>query len=259
VATPFAGVARDRLDSGLRGDPVVEGTVGAEPFGYGVEYADRGEWTIGPVRITARDVLGLLERELVASGQKRVLVYPQVRELSGAARHDLRRLYDVERARERDEFDRLREYERGDALRDVNWKSSAKREELVVTEFATQSRTRAVSVSAGSRLGYGDEMAEATASICAALVDVGVPVSLTTPSGDVETRRGGFTRLLEHLARIDGGEPPESDADVTVYATSSGTTVRVGGIETSFRALLEGPLGAGGGGDDAGPAPEVSP
>jgi len=241
VDSPFAAVVEDGLGDGLDGDPVVEGVVGADAFVYSVTYAARGEHTLGPVRVLARDVFGLVEREFRCRDRHRLLVYPRVRDLSGPAQNDLRRLYDVERVRERDEFDRLREYTRGDALRDVHWKSSAKHQDLVVTEFATQARTRAVRISAGAAPGHADEMAEAAASVCVALLDVGLPIALSTPDGTVESG-DGRTTLLAHLALADDGRPPDGDADVVVEADASGTTVRVGDVETSFERLLDGPL-----------------
>jgi uncharacterized protein (DUF58 family) len=241
AGAPYAAVVEDGLDDGLDGDPVVAGVVGGDPVSYDVEYVDRGERTLGPVRVRARDVLGVVERTFTCLDRHRLLVYPRVRELSGPAREDLRRLYDVERVTERDEFDRLREYTRGDALRDVHWKSSAKHRDLVVTEFATETRTRAVRVTAGAAPGHGDEMAEAAASVCVALADVGLPVALSTPDGGVEAG-ASRTALLEHLARAGDGRPPESDADVVVEADAAGTTVGVGDVETPFERLLDGPL-----------------
>jgi uncharacterized protein (DUF58 family) len=238
---PFTGVVEDRLDDGLSASPPrQEGTVGAEAFAYDVAYESRGEHEFGPVRLVARDVLGLVERELTVSERSTVLVYPRVRELQPAVLGDLQALYRAERTEERDEFDRLREYERGDPLRDVHWKSSAKRDDLVVKAFAAESGASAVTIAAGAGAGEADTMAEATASVALALLSVGVPVAVRTPDGAVETNAGGERTVLEHLARSGGGRTPTTEADVVVEATTRGVRVTIGGVEREFAELTAG-------------------
>jgi uncharacterized protein (DUF58 family) len=235
---PFTGAVSDRLDRGLSASPSwQEGTVGAETFSYDVTYESRGEHEFGPVRLVARDVLGLVERELSVRERSTVLVYPRVSELRPAALGDLQALYQAERTEERDEFDRLREYERGDPLRDVHWKSSAKRDDLVVKAFAAESGASAVTVAAGAGAGEADAMADATASVALALLSVGVPVAVRTPDGTVETNAGGEHTVLEHLARVEGGRLPTNEADVLVEATARGVVVTLGGVEREFAEL----------------------
>lgn len=234
--SPFGGTVTDHLDEGLSGDPTAEATVGADPLSYEITYEERGEHSLGGVDIVARDVLGLVERELVCTGRDTVLVYPRIHDLSPWARQSLRSLHDIERSQERDEFDRLREYDRGDSLRDIHWRSSAKRDDLVVKEFAAESMTDAVSISAGARVGHSDDMAEVVASIAAALVDAGIPVRVATADGTVSAGSGNLTTVLEHLALARGGKPPDPEADVTVVADHE-TVVRVGADETTFAAM----------------------
>jgi uncharacterized protein (DUF58 family) len=235
---PFTGVVYDRLDAGLSASPSQqEGTVGAEAFSYDVTYTSRGEHEFGPVRLVARDVLGLVEQELSVHERSTVLVYPRVSELRPAVLGDLQALYKAERTDERDEFDRLREYERGDPLRDVHWKSSAKRDDLVVKEFAAYSGSSAVTIASGAGANQADEMADATASVALALLSVGIPVAVHTPDGTVEANVGGEHTVLEHLARVGGGRTPTSEADVIVESTSRGTVVTIGGVEHAFEAL----------------------
>jgi uncharacterized protein (DUF58 family) len=238
VDSPFGGTVSDQLSDGLSGDPVVETTVGATPATYEVTYDRRGAHDVGLVSVTAQDVLGLAETELTVPGQDTVLVYPTVHDVAPWAGRALRALYDVERSQERDEFDRLREYERGDALRDIHWRSSAKRDDLVVKEFAADSMTDAVSLTAGARAGYEDEMAEAAASVAAVLVTAGIPVTLTTPDGRISAGGSNLTPILEHLAMAGRGEPPTPDADVTVFADRE-TEVGVGGEVWSFEAMCD--------------------
>lgn len=244
---PFAATVRDRLPAGIDGEATAETGVGTEPVTYDVRYADRGEHAVGPVSVVGRDVLGLARRTFTCGTTDAVVVYPRLYRLGGAVQRELRTLFDPDRAADRDEFDRLREYARGDSRRDIHWKSSAKRGDLMVAEYAADANQR-VTMSAGGAAGRGDEMAEAAASLATALLDIDIPVRLSTPSGVVEATPGDRTRLLEHLARAGDGPPPDPGADVVVDASTEATAIRFGGRETTFDRLR-----AGGDADTAAP------
>lgn len=246
----YPATVRDSLPFGVEGDATVETLVGGDPVSYEVTYRTRGEHELGPATVVATDVLGLAERELIAPGTDSVLVFPRVKRLSTAARHDLWSLYDAEVTPRREEFDRLREYVRGDSPRDVHWKSTAKRGDLIVKEFVAETDASSVHVSAGASRTAGDEMAEAAATLCLTFVTAGIPVTLSTPSGVVEAAAGDDRRLLEHLARADGGAVPDDDADIVVSASEAVTRVRYGDRETTFEELVDGTDRDGTAGDD---------
>ena len=246
---PFAGVVRERVADGVRlakataggaddGLAVFETVVGAVPIEYEVTYASRGRHRLGPADVTARDALGLAETDLSTTTTSEVLVYPTVHAIAGWARRDLRALHETGVHEERREFDRLREYDRGDSLRDVHWKSTAKRDDLIVKEFSAEAETEAVSVAAGAAAapGAADGMAEATASLALALVEDGVPVDVSLPDGTltVTGERGSQVRLLERLAVIGPGRVADADADVTVYGEADGVRVSVAGEDHEF-------------------------
>jgi uncharacterized protein (DUF58 family) len=254
---PFSAVVRETVPEGLSVDPpAVETTVGAAPVEFRLQFDRRGEHTLGPVQLTARDVLGLVERDVTADGDVRVLVYPPVRDLTPAAIGDLRALYDTARTAEREEFDSLREYERGDPLRDVHWKTTAKRQDLTVKQFAADSRVEAVTIAAGAEAGASpagdddavvDAMAEATASIALALLSAGAPVEVHTPGGVVEAGVGRERAVLELLARANVGPVPSVDADVAIRATTDGATVSLADSTREFLEMTSDrqPAGAG--------------
>jgi uncharacterized protein (DUF58 family) len=245
--SPFAGVVTDAVDDGLDAEPSsVETTVGAGPVGYDVTYRRRGERRYGPVGFVARDVLGLLETEFSVAATSTGLAYPAIRRLTPDAVADLGALYDTSIANERDEFDTLREYERGDPLRDVHWKSTAKREALIVKEFVAETDPQAVTVAAGAATGEvvgdgddppADRMAAATASVALSLLSVGAPVRVAVPDGEVEAAPGAERSLLEFLSRAGAGPVPVPDAEVVVEATATGTAVTIGDVERSFDRL----------------------
>ncbi|MXR40113.1 DUF58 domain-containing protein [Halobaculum sp. WSA2] len=235
---PFAGAVRERVGGGIDADRLVfETVVGAVPVEYEVTYESRGRHRLGPAAVTARDALGLAETDLSTTTSE-VLVYPEVHAIAGWARRDLRALHETGVHEERREFDRLREYDRGDSLRDVHWKSTAKRDDLIVKEFSAEAETEAVSVAVGAAAAPGadDGMAEATASLALALVEDGVPVDVSLPDGTltVTGERGSQVRLLERLAVIGPGRVADADADVTVYGEADGVRVSVGGEDHEF-------------------------
>ncbi|SFG60581.1 Protein of unknown function DUF58 [Halopelagius inordinatus] len=240
AARSYPATVTDALPVGLEGDSTADAVVGGAPVSYEVTYRTRGEHELGPLSLVAQDLLGLVRSETVADGTDSVLVYPPVRHLTGSATQELSAVHDPGPSARRDEFDHLREYVRGDALRDVHWKSSAKRRDLIVKEYVPEADTESVAVSAGGVRSAGDRMAEAAATFAVALVRRGVPVTLSTPSGVVAAEPGEEKPLLEHLARAESGRIPDASADVVVDAGETTTTVRLGDRETTFDRLVRG-------------------
>ncbi|QLG28087.1 DUF58 domain-containing protein [Halorarum halophilum] len=243
LSRPFAGRVRESVGDGLAAEETsFETVVGGDPVEYEVQYGARGRHALGPASITARDLLGLLEIDVATSETAGVLVYPRVHAIAGWARRDLRALHETGVHEERREFDRLREYDRGDSLRDIHWKSTAKREDLIVKEFAAEAETEAVSVAAGaaSATEASDRMAEAAASIALALVEDGVPVDLVLPDGTVSAGpdRGSQVRLLERLALVGPGRVATEEADITIYGRADGVEVAVGGEAVDFEEYV---------------------
>lgn len=240
---PFAATVRDASSDGLVADGHVEATVSDSDVTYRVRLAARGEQQLGPVELTARDVLGVCERTFECGSVDDVIVHPRVHALNGAVKRRLDRLRQrVEYSRQ--EFDQLREYVRGDSLQDVHWKSSAKRpdDDLVVKEYdADDDQCVIVAASAGD--GRADDVAEAAASVVSYLLDHGLTVSLVTPAGGATGSgdRNHRVELLTLLARFAAGTVPASkraDADIRVEATEnrSNVIVDVNGRSCAFDA-----------------------
>lgn len=217
---------REGADGGLHIANPERAVAGDATLEYEVELRARGDHSIGPARVTVTDALSLLTRATHETNRVSLLVYPRVDPLTpNRAFHGL-----VERAGtpDRQAFDSLREYVPGDPLRDVHWKSSAKRDDLVVAEFATHDEG-GVTVAAECDAGYADEMASAAASILVHLLDADVRVGLEAPGGRLERGSGDDQQdaALALLARTPGGRVGEVGADVRVLATSDGVQVRV--------------------------------
>jgi len=246
-ASPFVADVIEATGPGLSDPPAVRVVVGETATSYRVSYERRGSPAVGPARIRATDVLGLLVRRLESGPVDHVLVYPERHPIAGWFRRRLYREGGLGTSRQRDEFDRLREYGRGDPLRDVSWSATAKRDELIVTEFAADSERAPVSIAGGAEDGGADDLASATASIALALLDDGIPAGVHLPNGSVEAAPGpeGRRRLLELLAHATGGEVPDADADAVVEADPDGARVRLGDAELPFEEIRMGGEGTG--------------
>ncbi len=245
-----AATVRDTVGDGLSPveEPIAETTLeGEETFVYDVRLEERGDRRIGPLSVAISDVLGLVERRFEYEATTSVLVYPRVRELSEGPTADLQTLASVADRRDAEEFDHLREYRRGDALRDVHWKSAAKRpdDELAVVEYADEADAGAVTVAAECVTDRDDEMASAAASVATALLELGATVGVTVPDGTHPpgSGRSHHRNLLGLLAVAEPGELPErtrQDADVLVRTDADGTTITVDGREIPFDRLHSG-------------------
>jgi uncharacterized protein (DUF58 family) len=205
-----------------------------------VRLGRRGIYSLDPPRLTQRDPLGFVERPVEATATTDFVVYPRVYEMDDSA---LTELFTDDLAAERQQFDRLREYQPGDPLKNVHWNSSAKRDDLLVMEFAAADQEQTIHIAAEATEGHADEMAGATATLALQALDAGLTVGLTVPGGSVAPGEGDEHRsdLLDLLARTDAGHLPtetRAGADVVVTVDSVGRTVRLAGREQDFDAVF---------------------
>jgi uncharacterized protein (DUF58 family) len=250
AGAPVAGVVTDETDDGLRApDTTLETTLGTAPASYDATLRHRGPRRLGPATVAVTDVLGLVERSFEFGETDTILAYPEVFDIVG--REGFLRGTD-DAGTNRGEFDAIREYARGDSLRDVHWKSSAKRPDvdLLVQEYRGNDRPDAVHVVAEAADTAHDQasaMATAAASVALALLDAGVPVAVDAPDGSVDAGIGPTHRetVLTMLARTGVGRVPterRDPGDVVVTAPETGdVTVRAGGRSVPFDDLVESP------------------
>ena len=241
LTVPGSGIARvtDHRAEALGGTATAQCSLPAT-LSFEVPYERRGEHDLGPVEVTVTDSLGLVVAGDTVDATDQVLVFPPVSRLGGAEAFVHTVTPDAE---EREAFDRLREYTPGDALRDIHWKSSAKRDELLVTEFDDDSEDRELLVAARAKAGHGDAMAAAAATVAVGALQSGFSVELATPDGTVPAGVGERQqlRLLEALARTGEGESGrEDEADVLVSATDGGVAIHVGDRTEAFDDLTVG-------------------
>jgi uncharacterized protein (DUF58 family) len=243
LATDGVVTVTDRLGSGLAPEMIERTVAGKTTVEYDVELQKRGVHNVGPLLVNVRDSLGLITTQYRYSGFEPLVVYPSIREITSPA---LSGMINTEGRIERQTFDRLREYAPSDSLRDVHWKTSAKRQdELYVVEYsqgAEEGISIAAEATADQKGASVDAMATATASVVAYLLDHGAEVSLTVPNGSIdrETNDRQHQETLALLARTRPGrvsvESIES-ADVYILGEKGGATIEIDGEQIPFDQL----------------------
>lgn len=242
---PVAVRIQDELDEGISGDSAFRVITEHETLRYTLRLRSRGVHTVGPATITATDVFGLWARRYDYSVTDSIVAFPRIYPLYESA--DLLEGY-LGLTNEREQFDSIREYQRGDALRDINWKHSAKvPETLVVTEFAGEGATQTVTVGVDPSGARVDSAAEAAASVADHLLQAGVAVGLVTPKGQLSPARGDPQKrqILSALARLGRESLPAdraAEADIIIRAPDDGSHVGIGveGGMTRFGELVAG-------------------
>lgn len=107
---------------------------------YQVRLNRRGRYHSGPIRLLTRFPLGLVERSYVIQNPGEILIYPQVGRLTSKWLREQPHADElVQLAKSRsgpyeDEFHRMREYRQGDSLRSIHWRTTARRNQLMVRE-----------------------------------------------------------------------------------------------------------------------------
>ncbi|MGH7128832.1 MAG: DUF58 domain-containing protein, partial [Planctomycetaceae bacterium] len=108
---------------------------------YEVRLMRRGLYRFGPLYVSTRFPLGLVERGRSNADGGELLVHPRIGRLAPAWRREQLLAAELVQRRQRrqgvfdDEFHALRDYRWGDNPRAIHWRTSARRNELQVREF----------------------------------------------------------------------------------------------------------------------------
>lgn len=215
-----------------------------ETVNVDLELVERGVHRVDGLTVSRRDSLGLVRSATQVPDPTTVVVYPQTR--SVAAHPKLAEVVPTDTPVEQQEFDRLREYETGDPLRRVHWKTSARREEFYVVEFDPGRRTQTLTVAADGATAAADEVATVAATVALHALDAGLDVGLALPDERVPPGGGEAHRasILAALARFEGGSVAEAErdgADVSVVGDADGATVHAGERTVAAEELLGSP------------------
>lgn len=110
-------------------------------FTYTVRPTERGEYYFGNLNTYSSSVLGLVARKQQFSAEKMVPNYPsflQLKKYDFIAFSNRLKLFGLKKIRRIGhtmEFEQIKDYTRGDDVRNINWKATAKRNELMVNQF----------------------------------------------------------------------------------------------------------------------------
>ncbi len=105
---------------------------------YPLRPRERGQWTLGPAKLTIRDVLGLEEVLYEQEDTTTVIVYPEIfplpyRAYDGYPLGTIKTNHILHEDPSR--YRALREYQQGDELRRINWKASAHSGSLITNVY----------------------------------------------------------------------------------------------------------------------------
>lgn len=187
--------------------------------------AQRGRWSLGPMRLTTSFPFGAVKKSVSfypqpdREGWREVIVRPALVEMPDTLRRRVaRRSLELEHATRRsgagEEFFGIREYSPGDSVRRVAWRASARTGAMMVREHAAPDSTRLIVAVRLSRAEPGpardiaDERAISLgASAIVHAARAGVEVGLAVPASDalLEPRAGDAyaATLLDALALIE--------------------------------------------------------
>jgi uncharacterized protein (DUF58 family) len=210
-------VATDWFDEGRRAarflvPPLGPGAVARAA--YRIPTRRRGRYRVGPLSVSATDPFGLARRALPSVADTEVLVRPRIHDIVAPVAVGSRVAgdHDLPGARAMasdlgDDFFALREYELGDDLRRVHWRSTARTGELMIRQNDARWRSRAAVVLDAHPDGHDRESfevaVEAVASIVARLVRLQRRVEVATSAGEL-LGTGGDPRhdVIDRLATV---------------------------------------------------------
>jgi uncharacterized protein (DUF58 family) len=182
---------------------------------YRLPTGRRGVLPVGPLVLAREDALGLVRADVRSAAVTHVWVHPRThpvvpvaagrsRQYEGAPHHDTERGTQL--------FHSLREYVRGDDVRTVHWRTTARIGKLMVkdqVDLHTPDLTVLLDTSDQSLSpAQFEEAVEFAASLVRASAEEGFPVRLMTGTGTLSRPSAGSTgamTLLDRLAEVDQG------------------------------------------------------
>jgi uncharacterized protein (DUF58 family) len=212
----FYLLAEDRLSEQLRGNQKAKmllfpGFKKQFTFEYEIPQLPRGEHIFQSVRLKLGDPLGLIERQVEFDTKDRFIVYPQIEELVYRP-HENQFDQGMTASKERVQRDTtmaigLREYQPGDKFSWINWKASAKRNDIMTKEFEQRQSHDICLVMDCVPSEEFEMVVSFTASLVKGILRKGAQVGLLTLSKDrqffpVRSGEDHQQSLFYHLAKI---------------------------------------------------------
>lgn len=183
---------------------------GREHRRYSLRPARRGALRLAGVRVSTRFPFGLFSKYRMIELPGELLVYPELDPDARPApqsRTTDEGNFGAAHLREGAEAAGLRDYETGDAMRRVHWKSSLRRSALLVREpedtERREARVRLATAGKPDAEAFEAEVRRAASQVVHH-IDAGLRVALSTDSTDIKADAGPRhrARLLGFLARV---------------------------------------------------------
>lgn len=184
-------------------------------FEYHIEDLPRGEIDLNEVVVKVGDPLGLIEKKAqILTGEHQIIVYPTYEELNYRM---VERQLEEGAASSREQMQRdtsmavgIREYQPGDRFSWINWKATAKRNEMMTKEFE-QGRTHDVNIVMDCvKDRHFEIIVSFTASLIHAILRSGAQLGLYSTPMTYFSPRGGESyqkQLFYHLAKVKDNSP----------------------------------------------------
>lgn len=176
---------------------------------YRIICRPRGVYPVGPVQVRSTDPARLAGRSVMVPGEDRLVVYPATEALIG---------FPVARGKDPtthaakpeffnrggEDFYALREYVEGDDLRFIHWRSSAKRDQLLIRQMETPWQQRALILLDLRRSAYHnaacfEHAVRATASLVVHFANAGYD-SMVWAGGVDPVSTSHYAAVMEQLA-----------------------------------------------------------
>lgn len=169
----------------------------------------RGVFTVGPLDVTRSDPFGLVRSGEAEEGVAKFWVHPAIHPVdpfpSGVAR-DLEGPERGEALEGGVTFHALRDYVRGDDLRQIHWRSSARINKLMVRHNVDTHQPRSLVVLDNRAASYNsdsfEEAVKAAASVVVASMTRGFDFRLITTDGVEIDQRMPHAKVMDRLAEV---------------------------------------------------------
>ncbi len=183
---------------------------------YITRFKKRGIWQFDKTKISSRFPFGFFQRSLTLNLKEEVIVYPETTDVSDIVALEKYEMGDIESNKKGvgSNIYGLREYEVGDNAKHIHWKTSAKKDILMVREFENEERKKVSIILLNYVNKYDilekieDKFEKAViyaASFATYFIQKDYQVEMITVSGKIPFGNGIYHlhRILRSLAIVD--------------------------------------------------------
>ena len=189
-------------------------------FDYQIENLTRGEHHFQGVTILTSDPLGLIEKKKNLKTDEKILVYPAYEQLIPMS---FENHYDQGRNVSRNRIQKetsmavgIREYQPGDRYSWINWKASARRNEMITKEYEQRQSDEVFIVMDGEKNHHFEIIVSFTASLGRAILRKKAPfgflfVGDQKVSLSIQASEMSEMNFFTHLAKCEDNSPVSLD------------------------------------------------